>query len=178
MKKVMLAAAVAVAGALGGAWAQEGPPKPGPEHKKVAFFAGTWNFRGEAKASPMGPGGPMTFKETCEMFEGGFALVCRSEGKSPMGPTKSLSIMSYDVEKKTYTYTAAESNSPVFTALGQTADGTWTWGTESKMAGKMMKTKVTIKETGPTSYEFRMELASDGGAFTPFVEGKATRVGT
>jgi hypothetical protein len=178
MKKTMLAAVVALLFATKITSAQEGMPKPGPEHKKIAFFAGVWDFRGEAKAGPMGPGGPITFKETCEMFQGGFALVCRTDGSSPMGPTKSVSIMSYDVEKKAYTYTAAESNSPVFTALGQTANGTWTWGTESKMAGKVMKTKVTIKETGPTSYDFRMEMAMDGAAFAPVLEGKCTRVGT
>jgi hypothetical protein len=173
-----IVAVVLMLGALGVARAQEGMPKPGPEHKKIAFFAGVWDFRGEAKPGPMGPGGPMSFKETCEMFQGGFALVCRTEGQSPMGPTKSVSIMSYDVEKKAYTYTAAESHSPVFTALGQTANGTWTWNTESRMEGKVIKTKVTIKENGPSSYDFRMEMASDGGAFTPIMEGKATRVGT
>ena len=103
MSRTTLAAALVVLVAVGGAVAQEGAPKPAPEHKRLAYFAGTWNFQGEAKASPMGPGGPITFKETCELMEGGFALVCRSEGKGPMGPTKSVSIMSYDVEKKAYT---------------------------------------------------------------------------
>ena len=83
-------------------------PKPAPEHKRLVYFVGTWNFAGEAKAGPMGPAGAVTFKEVCEMMDGGFALVCRTEGKSPMGPTKGVSIMSYDTEKKTYTYTAAE----------------------------------------------------------------------
>ena len=150
-------------GVVGPTVAQEGPPKPGPEHKKMAYFLGTWDFRGEAKAGPMGPGGPITFKESCELFEGGFAVICRSEGKSPMGPTKSLSIMTYDAEKKAYTYTGVESNAPVFTALGQAESGTWSWSSEGKMGAQVMKTKVTIKEAGPTSYEFRMEVSTNGG---------------
>ena len=178
MRKTMVAASLALLGPVSVAWGQEGAPKPAPEHKRLAYFAGNWDFRGEAKASPMGPAGPITFRETCELFEGGFALVCRSEGKSPMGPTKSQSIMSYDLEKKAYTYTAAESNTPVFTALGQTAGDTWTWTTESKVGGKVMKAKVTIKEAGPTSYDFRMEMAVDGGTFTSVIEGKSTRTGT
>lgn len=178
MKKTTVAAAAVllVVAAIG--QAQEGGPKPAPEHKRLTYFAGNWDFRGEAKASPMGPGGPITFRETCELFEGGFALVCRSEGKGPMGPMKSQSIMSYDVEKKAYTYTAAESNTPVFTALGHTVGETWTWATESNMGGKVMKTRVTIKESGPTSYEFRMEMAMDAGTFAPVMEGKATKAGT
>lgn len=178
MRKTIVLVVVVLSSVGGAGWAQEGAPKPAPEHKRLAYFAGNWDFRGEAKASPMGPAGPITFRETCELFEGGFALVCRTEGKSPMGPTKSHSIMSYDVDKKAYTYTAAESNTPVFTALGQAAGETWTWMTESTMGGKVMKTKVIVKETAPTGYEFRMEMAMDGGTFTPIMEGKATKAGT
>ena len=126
----------------------------------------------------MGPAGAITFKEECELMEGGFALVCKSEGKTPMGPSKSHSIMSYDAEKKAYTYTAAENNSPVFTALGQTKGETWTWMTESDMGGKPMKVRVTIKEAAPSSYDFLMEMSMDNAAFAPLMEGKATKVGT
>jgi len=181
MKKAMLASAVVWLGAVGVIAAQQAqmaPPKPGPEHKKIAYFAGTWDFKGESKASPMGPAGPMTFKETCEIFDGGFAVVCRSEGKSPMGPTKAISIMSYDADKKAYTYTAAESNTPVFTALGQTANGVWTWNTESKMGANTMKTRVIITEKGPSAYDFKMEMAMDAGAFAPVAEAKVTKAGT
>lgn len=178
MRKTMAAATFVALGALGVVLAQEGPPKAGPEHKRIANFAGVWTFSGEAKASPMGPAGPVTSKDTCELVEGGFALICRSEGKGPMGPTKSISIMSYDTEKKAYTYTAAESNMPVFTALGQVSGETWTWNTESSMAGKPMKTRVTIKELGPTSYTFLLEMSAGGSPFAPVVEGKSTRTGT
>jgi hypothetical protein len=165
-----------VVGSVAG-WAQ-GPPQAAPEHKRLAYFAGTWTFTGKAEASPMGPAGAISFKEVCELMEGGFALVCRSDGKSPMGPTKAHSIMSYDVEKKAYTYTAAENKMPVFTALGQTTGPTWNWTTESKMDGKLLKTRVTIKEVPPSAYDFLMEIAIDSGAFTKVIEGKASRAGT
>lgn len=178
MRKTMVAAALVALGALGVVFAQGKPPQAGPEHKRMAVFSGVWNFSGEAKASPMGPAGPVTFKETCELLEGGFALVCRSEGKGPMGPSKSVSIMSYDLEKKAYTYTAAENNMPVFTALGQVAGPKWTWSTEANMGGKPMKTRVTITEGGATSYSFQMELSLADGPFATVMEGKATRTGT
>lgn len=178
MRKTMVAAALVVLGAMAVAWAQPGPPQPGPEHKRLAYFAGGWDFTGQAKESPMGPGGAVTFKETCELMDGGFALICRSEGKGPMGPSKSFSIMSYDADKKAYTYTAAENNMPVFTALGQVSSDTWTWLTESSMGGKPMKTRVVIKEAGPTAYDFTMELSADGAPFARVIEGKSTRSGT
>jgi hypothetical protein len=176
MNKAIAAALVAVFG--GSLIVSAQGPKPAPEHKRLAYFAGTWNFSGTAKDSPMGPGGPITFKEVCELLEGGFALVCRSEGKGPMGPSKSHSIMSYDVEKKAYTYTAAESNNPVFTALGQITGGTWNWTSESKFEGKPFTMRVTIKEGGPTSYEMAMEMSVDGKTFMPLMQGKSTKAGT
>jgi hypothetical protein len=180
MKKVMLLVALAAwVGVTGvSSSAQEGPPKPGPEHKRIEYFKGTWNFVGDAKASPMGPAGAITFKETCEMWEGGFALVCRSEGNNPAGPAKSISLMSYDTDKKAYTYSAVETNSPAFIAHGQVTNGTWNWKTEGMKDGKTMTVLVTITEKGGTAYDFKMEMAMNGGTPTTVMEGKATKSGT
>ena len=59
---------------------QQPAPKPSAEHQKLAYFVGTWTSTGEMKPSPFGPGGKMTSTETCEWFDGGFAVVCRSQG--------------------------------------------------------------------------------------------------
>ena len=63
---------------------------------------------------------------------------------------------------KAYTYTAAETNNPVFTAHGQVSNGTWNWKTESNMGGKMMAVLVTITEQGGTAYDFKMAMSMDG----------------
>ena len=173
MRQTLFTIAFALVAAA--AFAQSAMPKPGPEYQRLAYFAGTWTFTGEAKAGPMGPAGPITNRETCEMMDGGFALVCRAEGKGPGGPTKSVSIMTYDMAKKAYTYTAAGSGAPVFTALGQVAGPVWTWTSEMSMGAETMKTKVTVREGGPTSYDFTMEAAVGKAAFTPMVSGKATK---
>jgi hypothetical protein len=159
----------------GGAFAQAPAPAAGPEHKRLAYFAGTWNMNGKAMDTPMGPGGPIMLKEVCELMDGGFAVVCRGEGKSPMGPVKSVAIMSYDTEKKAYTYTAAESNMPVFTALGHTKGTTWNWRAESMMGAQKVITRVTITEGGPKAYDMLIEVSMDGKTFAPIVQGKATR---
>jgi hypothetical protein len=156
------------------AQAPSAPTAP-PEAKRLAYFVGTWNFSGKANDSPMGPGGPITFKETCELMTGGFSIVCRSEGTTPMGPSKAVAIMGYDADKKSYSYTAAESNMPVITATGQTQGPVWTWTTISNMGGKPVTTRVTIKEGGPKAYDMAMEMSMDGKSFAPIMGGKATR---
>jgi hypothetical protein len=154
-------------------------PNPGPEHQAISVFAGKWTFEGKMNDGPMGPGGPVSFTETCEMFEGGFALVCRSEGKNPMGPTKSLAIMSYDSEKKAYTYYAVESGFPAFMATGKNVGKAWNWEAVSKMGDETMHTAVTVTLTSPTSQTFELKMSTDGGkTWIPSMSGKSTKIGT
>src|SRR5688572_18950405 len=77
-------------------------PKPGPEQERLGYFVGKWTVEGEMKPGPMGPGGKFTASDNCEWFEGRFSVVCRSEGKMPMGPSKSLGILGYSTEEKVY----------------------------------------------------------------------------
>src|SRR5256885_7721780 len=42
------------------AQAPQGPPKPGPEVKRLAYNIGTWNMTGEAKPFGPMPGGKVT----------------------------------------------------------------------------------------------------------------------
>lgn len=37
--------------------AQMNMPKPGPEHKKLDYFTGSWACDSDVKPGPMGPGG-------------------------------------------------------------------------------------------------------------------------
>jgi hypothetical protein len=150
-------------------------PQPSPEYKRLSYFAGTWSFDGAVKDTPLGPGGPITFKQTCELMEGGLALVCRSEGKNPMGPTKAVAIISYDAQQKAYTYTAAESNMPAFTAIGQVNGAVWTWNAEMTMGTQKIFTRVTQTEGGPKALDFAMELSLDGKTFARVIEGKLTK---
>ena len=86
------------------ALAQMEMPKPGPEHKKLDMFAGTWTLDGDMKPGAMGPGGKVTENEKCEWMEGGFFLVCHTDLKSAMGNGTSVSIMGYSTDDKSYTY--------------------------------------------------------------------------
>ena len=171
---VMLCAAFALTAA-----AQEGmAPKPGPEYQALGFFAGKWRFEGEVKESPMGPAGKISSTDTCEWFEGGFALLCRSEGMNPMGPTNAIAISSYDPAQKMYTYYGVEANNPPFMATGQREGKVWRYRTESQMGDTTLRTRVTITETSPTSYTFEVESSTDGTTWTRLVEGTSRKSGS
>jgi hypothetical protein len=158
--------------------AQEGAPKPGPEHQKLAFFEGTWTFEGEAKESPMGPAGKVSSTSTCEWFKGDFAIVCRSEGDAPTGPTKELGILTYDAAREAYAYFGIDNNGGPYRGKGSVEGGIWTFTDEVKMGEKSMKIRGTVKETSPTSYDTKLELSMDGGPWMTAVEGSATKKST
>ena len=157
-----------------------GPPKPGPEHKRLGDFVGKWSVEGDMKPGPMGPGGKMSWTDTCAWFEGGFAVVCHSDGKSPMGPMKSIGIMGYTSEEKVYTYYGVDNSGMVMASVphGTVQGNTWTYNDEGVMGGQKMKTRVTIKEESPTAYTFSMDMQGPDGKWAPMMEAKATKAGT
>jgi hypothetical protein len=158
------------------ATAQEAP-KPGPEHKRLGYFVGKWSAEGELKPGPMGPGGKFTATDTCEWFEGGFAVVCRSEGKMPAGPTRSIGILGYSTEEKAYTYYGVDNSGMSMSTVprGTLQGDTWTYLDESTMGGAKVKSRVTIKELSPTAYTFRMEFQGPDGKWTPVMESRNTK---
>jgi Protein of unknown function (DUF1579) len=151
------------------------PPNPGPEVKKLGYFAGTWKLEGDMKPGPMGPGGKFTETDHMQWMDGGFFLVSHAEAKLPTGPGKSMAIFGYDANEKAYTYQEYNSMGETIHARGAVAGDTWTWTNEEKMEGKMMKGRYTVKVTSPTSYNFKFEMQPEGGAWGTVMEGTATK---
>jgi hypothetical protein len=175
--KSTLSAAVALSVLTTVAAAQ--PPqatKPGPEHKRIGYFAGQWNFQGEAKPSPMGPAGKISATESCDWFAGGFHLVCRSKGTGPMGASTSQSIMAYDAGRKAYTYHSISSLGNAIFVRGNVDGKVWTWTDEITADGKPMKIRAVVTEETPTSYSFKLEASVGGAPMAVIEEGKATKV--
>jgi len=176
-RSLALAGCLLLTSSLSFAQAPGEKPAPGPEHKKLGYFVGKWTTTGEMKPSPFMPGGRMTSNDVCEWFDGGFAVVCKYEGKSPMGPTKGLGIMGYSSDEKAYTYYGLD-NSPMVMASvphGTLQAGTWTYDDEAMMGGKKIKSRYIIKELSPTAYTFKWEMVGDDGAWQTLAEGKATK---
>ena len=155
---------------------QTAPPKPGPEVQKLGYFAGNWTLDGEVKPGPAGPGGKMIGSGKYSWLDGGFFLEGRDESHGGgMGDSSDLAVMGYNPDEKVYTYHAFENTGVVSIYTGTVEGDTWTWHSEDKMGGKVMKGRYTVKVLSPTSYTFKFETASDAGDWTTVMEGKATK---
>lgn len=150
-------------------------PKPGPEHKNLAFFAGNWKVTGDAKPGPMGPGGKFSGTEHMEWMPGGFFLVMHSQGSSSMGKETALAVYGYDADKKVYTYDEFSSTGEVIHATGTFDGKVWTWSSDSPMGGKPMKAHFIATETSPSSYTFKLEVSQDGNNWAPVMDGTGTK---
>ena len=160
---------------LAGAQVPEGPPKPGPEHKALEQSLGTWTGKAEMKPGPFGPGGSSTWTETCEWFEGGFHVVCRSEGKGPMGPMKGIGIIGYDATKKVYTYYGVDNTGWADLATGRVSGKTWTFSSETILEGKPIRSRFVIEYVSATQQKFRWETSEDGKTWALAMDGQSTK---
>jgi hypothetical protein len=148
------------------AQAPQGPPKPGPEVKKLAYNLGTWNIEGESKAFGPMPGGKISSTEKCSWYSGGFFVTCHADSTGPMGPAKGVSFMGYDADQKVYTYHEFGSSGDVIDAKGTVDGDTWNWTADSKMGDDKYNVRVTIKRVSPTEYTFKLEMSKNGGDFS------------
>ena len=157
--------------------AQAPPQKPGPEHRKLDYFVGKWTSTGEMKASPMGPAGKLSMNDTCEWFQGGFAVVCNSQGTSPSGPTKSIGVMGYNMDQKMYTYYGLDNTAMSMTtvAKGAVQGDTWTYNDEGTMGGQPYKARFVMKVVSPTSYTYKYEVLGPDKKWMPIMEGTSTK---
>jgi hypothetical protein len=171
-------AAVSLLGYQFASAAEPQAPKPGPEHKRLGYFVGNWTTEGEMKAGEMGPGGKITATDKCTWFEGGFAVVCHSDGTTPMGASKSIGILGYSPEEKVYTYSGVDNSGMTMTTIphGKIQGDTWTYDDESMMGGKKVKSRVIIKELSPTAYTFKMDMQSPDGKWATVMESKSTKI--
>lgn len=170
----VLCAALSVAA---GAQAPPQPPKPGPEHQRLAAFVGTWTFEGEMKPGPMGPGGKMTGNDRIQWLPGNFFIERRYDGKSPMGEMKGLEILGYDAAKKTYTFNGFDNMGMSGSGTLTVSGNTWTTQGTGNMAGMVFHDRCTLAfAEGLKTLNIKCEMSQDGKKWAPSFEGKATKV--
>jgi hypothetical protein len=171
---------VAFAG-IASAQAPPAAPKPGPEHENLKYFVGKWTTTGDEKPSPMGPGGKFTMSDNCELFTGGFFVVCRSSGKRAGVEAHGLGILGYDDQKKVYTYAGIDSTmgGQMDTGEGKKEGDVWTYTNTMDMGdGKKMQGRYVMSNFTPNSYSFKYEMAPEGSSnWQTMMEGKSTRAG-
>ena len=154
---------------------QAPPQAPGPEHKRLERMVGQWSYQGEAHASPLGPAGKISGTETCERFQGGFAVVCRSKGTGPKGAMTGINVMSYDPAQKTYTYYVISSLGDNVFVRGNVKGNVWTFEDQMEADGKTFTIRATVTEESPTVSVFKMEAGPAGGQMMVVEEGRSTK---
>lgn len=154
-------------------------PKPGPEVKKLGYFVGTWTMTGDMKENPFGmPAGKFTGTSKCEWFAGGYQVVCHDTGKSSMGTTHSMNILSYNADDKMYSYYGIDSMGMAEGAKGNVDGNNWVYTSDSKMGGKTFHGRYSMDTSSPGSYTFKYETSEDGQKWSTMMEGKSTKGGT
>ncbi len=152
--------------------AQMPMPKPAPELKQLDWMAGSWKMVGDAKPSPMGPGGKVDMTEDVQWMQGGFFLVSHSKfSGGGMGEGSGISVIGYDSDAKKYTYNEFNSFGEASKSTGTVDGKTWTWYGEDKMG----KGKFIMSITSPTSYTFEYDISQDGNTWTTLMTGTATK---
>ena len=155
---------------------QAAAPGLTPQHQRMSYFAGDWTASGTSKISPNTPGAPFTLKEHGEFVTDGYFLETKTSMKSGLGTVNSQRVMGYNPEDKVYTYNVYNSLGEHQVALGHINGNTWTWESEEKLNGVVIKGRYTIVETSPNSYTLKSEVADPNGGWATVMEGKATRV--
>ena len=154
-------------------------PKPGPEHKKLGVFLGSWSIDGEFKSgNGYGfPAGKVIQVERFQWIPGEFFLQMNRDGKGPGGEIKHMIIFGYDSVARKHTGTwydlnAGESISATFTNTGNT----WLWsGSGHTPDGRAYQERCTVAVVPNASYTVKCETSSDGKSWSASYEGKATR---
>lgn len=154
-----------------------GAPQPSPEQKKLGYFVGNWKSEGTVKENPFMPAGKMTSTDRCTWFEGGFAVVCDTQGSGPMGTMKGIGIMGYSVEEKVYTYFGLDNSGMSMTTIprGTVTGADWVYEDESTMGGKKIKSRYALTEISPTEYTFRWQMVDEKGAWVTLMEGTSRK---
>jgi hypothetical protein len=159
--------------------AQEAPQAPAPPAAlgRLHYFVGNWDYEFNMHPSSYGPGGKMTGRDHNEMMPGGFFLLSHSKGVGTLGEFNALAVFGYDPDERVYTYNAFNNWGEREFFKGTVDGAKWTWLSESKMIGKVVKTRFSAIETSKDSYSMKFEIMNnEDGSWKEVMDGKAEKV--
>lgn len=135
--------------------------EPSTEHKKLSALVGRWTLQGMENR----------YLEICDLYQGGYFLVCNTEFKTKSGAVnKSVSIIGYSTEANHITYYHYGSSGETQTLKGRTDDdGNFYFEGEEIIQGKLTKTRIAMKKAGE-NYNFREETSIDNAPWTTSTE--------
>ena len=154
------------------------PPKPSPEHQKLAGLVGNWTTEGESTENPFGPAEKWSGTITSEWFSGNFAVVRHTDEKfSVSGEIHGLDVIAYDKAAKTYTWYGVDSQGEggdlgKASISGDVLTAVW----EFQFKEKAYKFRGTLKGLGSDRLTWVEEYSEDGTVWKTFGHSTDTRV--
>ena len=151
-------------------------PQPGSGAARLAIFAGTWHYEGDAQATPLGPAAKISGTQTGRLVMSGFGFQWQGQESGAFGGVQWGEIDVYDAASKRYPY------------LGYQSDGT-VWSGSNVVVGNTWKASGTLTSKAVT-YSFRQEtevsadsntgtwtsdISADGKTWVPWTKGTLTR---
>ena len=104
------------------------PPRPGPEHARLAPFVGRWKTAGEVLASAATPELEIVGIDEYEWMPGGFFLLHRVDVRIGGERVQALEIIGYDAERGSYFMRSFDSQGGTGEMQARVRDGgTWTF---------------------------------------------------
>ena len=141
--------------------------EPSADHKKLSGIAGRWTIQGMENK----------YLEVCDMYQGGYFLVCNTEYKTNSGGvSKGVSIMGYSAEGKHITYYYYSSSGETRSLKGRFDEkGDLFFEGEELVKGKLVKTRIAMNKSGE-DYNFKEETSTDNEPWTTSTEFVYVRV--
>lgn len=156
---------------FGGAYAQTPfeAPKPGPEHKKLGVFIGSWITSGEVTENPFGPSEKWEGSFTWEWTPGNFGISRYFEGKgSVTGSNRGIEVIAFDNPGSTYTWYNADNMGGTAVAKASINGDILTAFWETSVKGKKYTIRGTLNGLGSDRTSWLSEYSEDGKTWKPY----------
>lgn len=152
------------------------PPTPGPEHRRLDVFVGTWNLAGHQLEGPFGPAMKIKAVSTFEWLPGAFFLIHRFEGRMNEAEIACVEIIGYDPSNQSYPTPAFYNDGNAIEWQLRERDGTWIRSGEAPMADTSVKVRCTMEfSNAGNTMTGTWEHSSDGSTWQTFWDVTATR---
>jgi hypothetical protein len=131
------------------------------EHKKLNVFLGRWHTTGEISATASTLAAKVDAIDLYERYPGEFFLVHHADGKVGDDTIKSIEIMCYDPERKSYFAYFFDSTGGYGQENVRLDGNTWMWRGSNIMGVKENRCFATVSEDGRI-IRARHEKSDDG----------------
>jgi hypothetical protein len=143
--------------------------KPGPAHRRLDVFLGTWSVEGQQYESSFGPAAKLAAVDTYEWLPGGLFLVHRFQGRLGDADMACIEMIGLDPSGSGYRMHTFYNDGRINEWQMHEKDGDWTvTGTwESPSPGLHVRCSIVFKDAGSTRTG-KWERSNNGSDWTTF----------